>query len=100
MVTIVEFHDMESATIHVEVDVPLLKIWRDGFPDSHLRVHLFDSPPCGVADTLAVNFWRYEQEIKITTFSIHLYDHTADRLAVLDDSICLAAVNGVFYRLT
>ncbi|MCR5688769.1 MAG: hypothetical protein K6G71_00805, partial [Clostridiales bacterium] len=43
MVAVVKLNNVKTATVHVKVDVPLLKIWRDGFPDSHFRVYLFDS---------------------------------------------------------
>ena len=33
MVAVVELHDMKPAAINVEVNIALLEIWRDGFPD-------------------------------------------------------------------
>ena len=32
MVRIEKLDDMETAAIHIEMDVPLLKVWRDSFP--------------------------------------------------------------------
>ena len=38
MMAVEELHDMEAAPVHIEVDVPLLEIRRDGLPHHYLWV--------------------------------------------------------------
>ena len=64
------------------MNIALLEIWRDGFPDLHFRMQLLDCTPSCIADSFAVCLGRYKQQVEIATFSIHLYDYTADRVAV------------------
>lgn len=45
MVGIIELDDFEAASVYVEVDVPLLKVWRDGVPDARLRISSFNGGP-------------------------------------------------------
>ncbi len=52
MMIVEELHDMESAAVHIEVDIPFLKIRRNSFPDSYFRVQLFHCAPRGIADVL------------------------------------------------
>ena len=100
MVAVVELHDMKPAAVDIEMDIPLLKVRGDGFPDSHFRVQTLYSTPCSIADTLAVCFGRHKKQVEITAFSINFDDHTADRLAVLHDPVCLAAVDGLLDSFT
>lgn len=100
MMAVVKLNDMKSAAIHIEVDIPLLKIRRDGFPDSHLRMALLYCAPGSITDSLAMSLRTHKQQVKIATLTIYLNDQTSDWLTVLHDAICLAAVNGAFYRLT
>ena len=46
-------------------------------------------------DSFAVNTRRYKQQVKITMHSVYPDDHTANRLAVLHDPVCLTAVDGL-----
>ena len=41
MVAVIELYDMEPAAINVEVNIALLKIWRDSFPEDYISSHLF-----------------------------------------------------------
>ena len=50
MMAVEKLHDVEAAAIHVEVDIPLLEIRRDGLPDLDFRVQAFHRTPCGVAN--------------------------------------------------
>ena len=45
---------MKTAFIHIEMDVPLLEIRRNGLPDLHHWMQLFHSTPCRITDALAV----------------------------------------------
>lgn len=54
MVTVEELHDMESAAVDVEMDIPFFKIGSDGFPYLHLRVELLDRAPRGVSPCLSL----------------------------------------------
>ena len=100
MMAVIELHDMKAAAVHIEMDIPLLKIRRDGLPDGDLRVELLYSAPCRIPDALAVNTGRDKEDLQIPPISIHLYDHAAHRLAVLHDPVRLPAVDGCFDRLT
>ena len=51
---IIEFDDLETAAINVEVDVSFFKIRGTGFPDLCFRVQCFDCLPCAVTDAFAV----------------------------------------------
>ena len=37
MVAVEELHDVKAAAVHIEMDVPLLKVRRDGLPDLDFR---------------------------------------------------------------
>lgn len=65
MVAVVKLHNMETAAVHIEVNVPLLKIRRDGLPDLHLRMQLFHLAPCRIPDSLAMNIRRNEENLQI-----------------------------------
>ena len=93
MMTIEELHNMKATPIDVEMNIPFLEIRRDSIPNRHLWMQALHCAPCGIADPFAVNTRRHKQQVKIATFSVHLYDNTADRLAVLHDPVCLTAVD-------
>lgn len=52
MMAVEELHDMEAEPVHIEVDVPLLEIRRDGLPHNYLWVQVFHRAPRGIADAL------------------------------------------------
>ena len=72
MVTVIKFHNMKTAAIDIEMDIPLFKIRSDCLPDLHIRVHLFDLAPCGIADSLAVYIGRNKEYLKVSPFSFDL----------------------------
>ena len=37
-----ELNDMKSAAVHIEMDIPLLEIRREGLPDLYLGMQLLD----------------------------------------------------------
>lgn len=69
---------MKATTVDVEMNIPLLKIRCNGFPDGHLRMQALYRTPCGIADASAVNLWRYKQQIEIASFPVYLDDHATD----------------------
>ena len=54
MVAVEELHEVKAAAVHIEMDVPLLEIRRDGLPHLDLRVQLFHRTPCGIADAFGL----------------------------------------------
>lgn len=99
MMTVEKFHNMEPAPIHIKVNVPLLKIRRDGLPDFNLRMQFLDLLPGGISDSAAVNRWRYEQDLQLPALSVNAQDDTACSISILHDTVCLAAVNRLLYGL-
>ena len=57
MVSIPEFDDAETAAVDIEVDVALLVIGGDAFPDFDFGVHRLYGFPCYLANALAVDIW-------------------------------------------
>ena len=47
-------NDMEAASVHIEMDVSLFKIWGTSDPYFGLRITHFDFPQDGRADTFAL----------------------------------------------
>ncbi len=100
MMAVKELHDMETTSVDVEVDISLLKVRRYGLPDLHFRMQTFDSTPCGISDAPAVDLRRNKEDLQITVITLYADDHSADRLSVLHDAVSLAAIDGLFNRLT
>ena len=100
VMTVEKFDDMKSAAIDIEMDVTLLKIRRDSFPDFYFGMKLFDLAPCCIADAFAVCLRRYEKYFKITAPAVGRYYDTADFLSVEYDAVRFAAVDRMLYRFT
>ena len=100
MMLVEKFHDVESTTIHIKVNVSFLKIWSDSFPYLDLGIHLLNFAPCGVAYAFAMCIWQNEQNFKFSTFAVYAHNQSANSTAVLHNSICLAVCQGFFYRFT
>ena len=64
MMAVIKLHDMEAAAVHIEMDIPLLKIRCDSLPDGDLRVELLYSAPCRIPDALAVNTGRNKEDLQ------------------------------------
>ena len=58
-------HNMESAAVDVEMDIPCFKVGRERFPDRYLRMQCLYRAPCGIAYSFAVDFRLYEQQFKV-----------------------------------
>ena len=96
MMAVIEFDNVETASINVEVNIPFLKVGRDSFPYRHFRMQLFHRAPGGIADAPAVRFGRDKQKIEIASHTVYSDNDAADSLPVLHDPISLAAINGLF----
>lgn len=57
VVGVPEFDDVETATVNIEMDVALLEIGGDAFPDFDFGVHRLYGFPCCLANALAVDIW-------------------------------------------
>ena len=58
-----KFNNVEAASVHIEMDVTLLKIWRYGFPVVYFWMKRFHCIPSRVSDSLAVCIGGYEKEV-------------------------------------
>ena len=70
MMTVIEFYNMESTAIHIEMNVSGFEIWSNCLPDFHFWMHLFNFAPSSIADSLAVKLWRHEHEIQISVIAV------------------------------
>ena len=89
MMLVPELDDMEAATVHVEVDIALLEIRGDGFPDEDLRMQCFNGLPSSLADAFAVAIRKDEQqfEIALCCLFVNLKHNAADLLLVQDNPV-------------
>ena len=55
MIPVPELDDMESAAVDIEMDVALLEVGRDGFPDADLGVHCLHGSPRCLSNTPAMD---------------------------------------------
>ena len=62
MMRIVEFDDLESAHVHVEVNVPPVEIRSSYFPNLRGRMSLLDFEPGTVSNTVAMHMGRNEKK--------------------------------------
>ena len=100
MMAVIELNNVETTSINVEVNIPLLKVWRNRLPYRHFRMQLFHRAPGGIADALAVRFGRDKQKIELAPLTVHSDNDAADRPPILPDPISLATIYGGFYRFT
>ena len=61
---------MEAAFVNVEVDVPLFKVGRMGFPYFCFRVQCLDCLPCRKTNTLAMAIHIDEQQLKFVAVGV------------------------------
>lgn len=92
-----ELHNVESATIHIEVNVPSFKIRSAGFPDLHLGIHFFHFAPCCVSDAPAVSFGLNEEQVQLPMLAIDTQNQAACFFTVSNNPICNSLVDGFFY---
>ena len=67
---VIRLRDMETAAVHIEMNILPFKIRRNSFPHRHLRMQLFNSAPGGITDTSAVNEGRNKEDLQIPAISI------------------------------
>ena len=67
---VIRLRDMETAAVHIEMNILPFKIRRNSFPHRHLRMQLFNSAPGGITDTSAVNAGRNKEDLQIPAISI------------------------------
>lgn len=84
---VIKLHYMESTSVHVKMNISLLKIWSNRFPYLYLGMQFLNLAPGGVPDSLAVTFGRNKKNVKIPLVTFNLYDHTTFISAVLYDPI-------------
>ena len=56
LVFVPKLDDVEAASVHIEVDVTLLEVRRDGLPDTDFGMHSLHSLPSHLSDALAMAF--------------------------------------------
>ena len=63
-----KLHDVEAAAVNVEMDVPLLEMRCDGFPDLDFRVHGLHNLPRRMTDVFAVGFGQDTQQFQFALY--------------------------------
>ena len=96
--------NMESATVDIEMNVTLFKIWGHRFPHTNLWVHTFHLTPGCISDSTAMDMGRYEQKFQLSTECIFIdanhyatYDLTIFGNAV---SLSIWGINSLFNGVT
>ena len=87
-----EFNNLKPTAIHIKMNVTFFKIWRHGFPDFHLRKHLFNLTPSAVANSLTVAFWRNKKQIQISSISLDADYNTTDNLSIIKDTVGFSTI--------
>lgn len=99
MIFVKKLHDVEAATINIEMDIALLKIRCDRFPHFHFRMQFFDSTPSGISDAFAMDSRRNKKKIKVAFFTVNFDYYPADFSPVHYYAVGFAAVNGLPNRI-
>ena len=87
MMAVEILHDVETASVDIEMDVALLEIGCVGFPNRHFRVQLFDQTPGGIADALAVNLGVDKQQFQFAALAIYTDDSTSNFLPIEENAV-------------
>ena len=82
MAAVIKLHDMESAAVHVKMDIPLFKVRGESLPDLNIGISFLDSLPCGKTYTLAVFLGRNEKQVEFAFFTAYFHDRAADFSAI------------------
>ena len=87
---VVILDNMETALVHVKMDISFLEIGRSGFPYKRIRVITLYCRPYRLANAFALDSVFHIQKIQVivVSFWIDLNNRTADDTAVLYGSIC------------
>ena len=89
MIPVPELHDMESAAVDIEMDVALLEVGSDGFPDADLGMQCLDGTPRCLSDATAMDFGRNEEQLELSLRFV-LVDaqyHAAHEPAIENDAV-------------
>ena len=91
-----ELNDGKTALIHVEVNVPFLKIRRAGLPDLRLGMQSLDLQPGAVADALTMLLRRNEKQLQMIVMphGVDLQNQSSNVPAIINYPISLT-VRGV-----
>lgn len=91
MMTVEEFDDVETATIDIEMNVALLEIGGNCFPNPDFGVHLLDGLPRCETYTSAVDMGRDEKQFEVARMGVgvQVYHYASHLLAVAYDSVSL-----------
>ena len=65
MMGIVEFYDMETASVDIEMDVSGFKVRGDRLPDFNIWVEFLNFAPCRITYALAVTLGKSKKDIAI-----------------------------------
>ena len=98
MERIIEFNDMKSALVDIEMDISGLKIWCKCFPDFDLRMQPFYLAPGSVSYSFTVSFWQCEKKVQFASRTFCMNDCAANRFAIVYDPICFTLIYAFFYR--
>jgi hypothetical protein len=81
---------LKAAFVNVEVDIPLLKIWRAGLPHLGFGVQSLNGKPRAVSYSSTVRIGRNEKDLKmiVIRFFVDLQYHAADVFAVNHNAVC------------
>ena len=90
-----ELHNMETAFVHIEMDIPLFKIGSVGFPDLRFRVQSLDGLPCDKAHTLAVAVYIDKKKLKFISmgFGMNGKHGTANYLPIQNDIVAFRTLS-------
>ena len=98
MMSVEELHDMETALVDIEVDVPGFEEGRAGLSDIRLRVQALYGLPGSIADAFAVGVGRNKQQIQMVVLGcfVDFQHHAAHDLAVLSDAVGHSVADAFF----
>ena len=89
LILVPELNNMETQTVYVEVNVPLLEIRGHRFPHSDFWMHGFYGFPCCLTYALAVCLWMNEQDFQFASsiLLVNLKNQTPNHIAITDNAI-------------
>ena len=61
LILVPELDDVESAAVHIKVNVPLLEVRSNGFPDLDFWMQCFNGLPCCLANAFAMGLRQHKQ---------------------------------------
>ena len=89
MILVPELDDMESAAVDIEMDVALLEVGCDGFPNADLGMQCLDGTPRCLSDATAMDFGRNEEQLELSLrfVPVDAQYHTAHEPIVENDAV-------------